>query len=179
MNRPSSCPRPSRQTELDFIKHKSSQAGHITNILIILIGTKAEEDRSFEQSQILVTVFTIFMIVISMMEILMYFIYNRKVSIKYLIWKICDFNDVQFHPWIKIVQNNTNHENKEGTITDDIEENTDESMPQISCLISFLLYQYKRCICLYILQFSTVPPGKFVNAFPEPWVPEAEVSPTK
>ena len=44
-----------------------------------LIGTKAEEDKSLEQSQFLVSIFTSFMIVICLLEIFMYFLYNRKV----------------------------------------------------------------------------------------------------
>ena len=54
-----------------------------------LIGTKAEEDKSLEQSQFLVSMFTSFMIVICLMEVFMYFLYNRKVR-KLKILRILD-----------------------------------------------------------------------------------------
>ena len=66
------------------MRHKKSHLASNINrrheFLTRLIGTKPEEDRSFEAVNYLVTLATVSTSVALLLEVIFYFIYNRRVS---------------------------------------------------------------------------------------------------
>ena len=54
-------------------------------LLKMVSGTKQEEDESFSNINILLITSTSLMILSCVMEVLMYFLYNNKVAIEYII----------------------------------------------------------------------------------------------
>ena len=73
-----------------------------------LLGTKEEENTSYENCNLLVTVITALFLLFSVLEPVLFYLYNFKVQDRNL-KKSLDFTlkSVQYHPWIKII-NGTN-----------------------------------------------------------------------
>ena len=70
-----------------------------------LLGTKEEENTSYENCNLLVTVITALFLLFSVLEPVLFYLYNFKVQDRNL--KVFTLESIQYHPWIKII-NGTN-----------------------------------------------------------------------